>query len=270
MSIWPCNKLFALPLFSNILLSKNPLSLNYDTVSGTGGSGTIFFSSCNLLCTFCQNYEISHLMEGERVNREGLAAMMVALQRRGCHNINLVSPTHVVPQVMEALVPAIEMGLTVPLVYNTGGYDSPETLQLLSGIVDIYMPDFKFWDSRWAERFCHAPDYRERVCESILEMHRQVGDLIIGRDRIARHGLLVRHLVMPGGIAGTREIMNFLAEKISRGTYVNIMAQYHPAGKAAGDPIIGRRITREEYDRALQEAVRAGLRRLDWVRFPGN
>jgi putative pyruvate formate lyase activating enzyme len=171
---------------------------------------------------------------------------------------------------MEALVPAIEMGLTVPLVYNTGGYDSPETLQLLSGIVDIYMPDFKFWDSRWAERFCHAPDYRERVCESILEMHRQVGDLIIGRDRIARHGLLVRHLVMPGGIAGTREIMNFLAEKISRGTYVNIMAQYHPAGKAAGDPIIGRRITREEYDRALQEAVRAGLRRLDWVRFPGN
>mgnify|MGYP001189185098 CR=1 FL=1 len=237
---------------------------------GRGGSGTIFFSSCNLLCTFCQNYEISHLMEGERVNREGLAAMMVALQRRGCHNINLVSPTHVVPQVMEALVPAIEMGLTVPLVYNTGGYDSPETLQLLSGIVDIYMPDFKFWDSRWAERFCHAPDYRERVCESILEMHRQVGDLIIGRDRIARHGLLVRHLVMPGGIAGTREIMNFLAEKISRGTYVNIMAQYHPAGKAAGDPIIGRRITREEYDRALQEAVRAGLRRLDWVRFPGN
>jgi len=234
---------------------------------GTGGSGTIFFSSCNLLCTFCQNYEISHLMEGDPVDREGLASMMLALQRRGCHNINLVTPTHVVPQIMEALIPAVEMGLTVPIVYNTGGYDSPETLRLLSGIVDIYMPDFKFWNNHWAERFCHVSDYRERACEAIREMHRQVGDLVIGRDGIARHGLLVRHLVMPGGIAGTRGIMGFLVEQISSETYVNIMAQYHPAGKAAGDSMIGRRITREEYDEALQAAVEAGLRRLDGIRL---
>ena len=198
----------------------------------TRGSGTIFFSSCNLLCSFCQNFEISHLMEGDPADKETLAAMMIALQHRGCHNINLVSPTHVVPQILESLVPAIEMGLSVPLVYNTGGYDAVETLRMQEGIVDIYMPDFKFWDDRWAERFCRVPDYREHACAAIREMYRQVGDLVIGPDGIARRGLLVRHLVMPGGIAGTVDVMRFLAQEISPETYVNIMAQYHPAGRA--------------------------------------
>ncbi|MBN1547054.1 MAG: radical SAM protein [Syntrophaceae bacterium] len=230
---------------------------------GIGGSGTIFFSSCNLLCSFCQNYEISHLMEGDRVEKEELAGMMLALQRRGCHNINLVSPTHVVPQILEALIPAIEMGLTVPIVYNTGGYDAVETLRLLEGIVDIYMPDFKFWDNCWGERFCHVSDYRERVCAAIREMHRQVGDFEIGADGIARRGLLVRHLVMPGDIAGTEDVMCFLAQEISIETYVNIMAQYHPAGGAMRDPLISRRITRKEYDLAVQAVRKVGLRRLD-------
>lgn len=187
---------------------------------GTGGSGTIFFSSCNLRCSFCQNYEISHLMEGDLADKHELASMMVALQRRGCHNINLVSPTHVVPQILEALIPAIEKGLTIPIVYNTGGYDSVDTLQLLEGIVDIYMPDFKFWDEYWAERLCHVSDYREQTCEAIREMHRQVGDLVIGEDGVARRGILVLHLVMPGGVAGTEEVMNFLAGEISPNTYV--------------------------------------------------
>jgi putative pyruvate formate lyase activating enzyme len=233
---------------------------------GVGGSGTIFFSSCNLLCSFCQNYEISHLRKGDLADKDELAAMMVALQRRGCHNINLVSPTHVVPQILEALVTAFAMGLTVPLVYNTGGYDTVETLQMLEGVVDIYMPDFKFWDDRWGERFCHVPDYRERACAAIQEMRRQVGDLVIGPDGIARRGLLVRHLVMPDGIAGTEDIMRFLAEEISPATYVNIMAQYHPAGRAMGDPAIARRISRREFDLAVAAARKAGLRRLDGVR----
>lgn len=230
---------------------------------GTGGSGTIFFSSCNLLCSFCQNYEISHLMEGDLTDRDELVSMMVTLQRRGCHNINLVTPTNVVPQILEALIPAIEKGLTVPLIYNTGGYDAVETLQLLEGIVDIYMPDFKFWDNRWGDWFCQVPDYRERVCAAIREMHRQVGDLIIDPDGIARRGLLVRHLVLPGGIAGTEDVMRFLAVEISSATYVNVMAQYHPAGRASGDALINRRISRQDFQMAVTAAKRAGLWRLD-------
>ncbi len=230
---------------------------------GTGGSGTIFFSSCNLLCSFCQNYEISHLMEGDPTDRDELASMMVTLQRRGCHNINLVTPTHVVPQILEALIPAIEKGLTVPLIYNTGGYDAIETLQLLEGIVDIYMPDFKFWDNRWGDRFCQVPDYRDRACAAIREMHRQVGDLIIDPDGIARRGLLVRHLVLPGGIAGTEDVMRFLALEISSATYVNVMAQYHPAGRASGDALINRRISRQDFHMAVTAANKVGLWRLD-------
>lgn len=234
---------------------------------GTGGSGTIFFSSCNLLCSFCQNYEISHLMEGEPTDKDELASMMVTLQRRGCHNINLVTPTHVVPQILEALISAVENGLDIPLVYNTGGYDSVEILRLLDGVVDIYMPDFKFWDNRWAERFCHVSDYRERVIAAIQEMHRQVGDLVIDQDGIARRGLLVRHLVMPEGIAGTREIMHFLAKEISPDTYINVMAQYHPAGRALRDPLISRCVTREEVAMAASAAGEAGLWRIDGVRI---
>jgi len=229
---------------------------------GRHGSGTIFISGCNLLCTFCQNYEISHLREGTKPAAPELCEMMLALARRGCHNINVVSPSHVVPQLLAALVPTVEQGLNIPMVYNSGGYDSVETLRLLDGVVDIYMPDFKFWDAVWAERFCRAADYRERATEAILEMHRQVGDLQINRDGIATRGLLVRHLVMPNGVAGTAKIMAFLAREISRNTYVNVMVQYHPCGSAVGDPVIGRRITGQEYSEAVRAARAVGLTRL--------
>jgi putative pyruvate formate lyase activating enzyme len=233
---------------------------------GISGSGTIFFSSCNLLCTFCQNFDISHEAEGSEVEPKDLAVMMLSLQRRGCHNINFVTPSHVVPQILQALIIAVENGLRVPLVYNTGGYDKVDTLKILDGIFDIYMPDFKFWDAPWAEKFCAAPDYRKIVIAAIKEMHRQVGDLAVDESGIAVKGLLVRHLVMPNDVAGTREIMEFLADKISRNTYVNVMDQYHPCGYAFGDPAINRRITRNEYLTALRSAKEAGLHRLDsWI-----
>jgi len=230
---------------------------------GRYGSGTIFISSCNLLCTFCQNYEISHLAEGTEVEPEQIAAMMVHLAERGCHNINFVTPSHVVPQILEALVPAIEQGLDVPLVYNSGGYDSAETLRLLDGVFDVYMPDFKFWDGTHADRFCKAPDYREVAVEAIKEMHRQVGDLVLDEEGIAVKGLLVRHLVMPMQVAGTREIMDFLAKEISPDTYVNVMDQYRPCGDAGKDPSINRRLTSREYREAVDAAQKAGLARLD-------
>ncbi len=230
---------------------------------GSHGSGTIFFSSCNLLCSFCQNYDISHLREGAEVDADRLAGAMLQLAQGGCHNINLVTPSHVVPQILEALVAAAESGLSVPLVYNTGGYDSVETLRLLDGVVDIYMPDFKFWDNAWAERFCYAGDYRERAMEALREMHRQVGDLAIDEAGVAVRGLLVRHLVMPGGVAGTQGVMQFLAREISRDTYVNVMDQYRPCWEAHKTPAINRRITVEEYDQALEAARQAGLHRLD-------
>ena len=230
---------------------------------GNSGSGTIFFRSCNLLCTFCQNFDISHDVEGGEVEPKDLAVMMLSLQRRGCHNINFVTPSHVVPQILQALIIAIENGLHVPLVYNTGGYDKVETVKILDGIFDIYMPDFKFWDAKWAEKFCNAPDYRKIVTAAIKEMHRQVGDLAVDESGIAVKGLLVRHLVMPNDVANTREIMTFLADKISQDTYVNVMDQYHPCGRAFGDPAINRRITRGEYLIALQYAKEAGLHRMD-------
>jgi putative pyruvate formate lyase activating enzyme len=229
---------------------------------GRRGSGTIFFSSCNVYCSFCQNYEISHLNIGAEVAPAALADVMLELAAHGCHNINLVTPSHVVPQILEALAVAAGRGLAIPLVYNSGGYDGVETLRLLDGVVDIYMPDFKFWDAKWAERYCGAPDYRERAMEAIREMHRQVGDLTLDEQGIALRGLLVRHLVMPRGIAGTGPIMRFLAHDISRDTYVNVMAQYHPCGHAAGDPFIGRPVTSGEFDAALEQARAAGLIRI--------
>ncbi|MEN6320179.1 MAG: radical SAM protein [Syntrophaceae bacterium] len=233
---------------------------------GNSGSGTIFFRSCNLLCTFCQNFDISHDAEGGEVESKDLAVMMLSLQSRGCHNINFVTPSHVVPQILQALIIAVENGLRIPLVYNTGGYDKVDILKILDGIFDIYMPDFKFWDAPWAEKFCTAPDYRKIVRAAIKEMHRQVGDLAVDESGIAVKGLLVRHLVMPNDVAGTREIMEFLADKISRDTYVNVMDQYHPCGYAFGDPSINRRITRNEYITALRFAKEAGLHRLDsWI-----
>jgi len=230
---------------------------------GRFGSGTIFFSCCNLLCSFCQNYDISHGGHGVEVNASDLAAMMIALQESGCHNINFVTPTHVVPQILEGLVVACNRGLTVPLVYNTSGYERVETLKLLDGIFDIYMPDFKFWNDERSLRYCNAPDYRDRTIGAIAEMHRQVGDLTIDTGGIATRGLLVRHLVMPGGTSDVEEIMRFLATSISAGTYINIMDQYHPCGRAGDDASINRRIFTEEFEHAVETAHRAGLRRLD-------
>lgn len=230
---------------------------------GSGGSGTIFVSSCNLLCTFCQNDDISHGRAGDDVEPIHLAAMMLNLQERGCPNINFVTPSHVVPQILEGLQIAADRGLSIPLVYNTGGYDALETLRLLDGVVDIYMPDFKFWDNAWGERFCGVTDYHQRACEAIREMHRQVGDLKMDDDGVAVRGLLVRHLVMPGGAAGTPDVMAFLADEISPHTYVNVMDQYHPCGRGAADPLINRRITGQEYAAAVRAALESGLHRLD-------
>lgn len=230
---------------------------------GRSGSGTIFFGSCNLLCSFCQNYEISHFAEGVEVKPEQLAAIMLRLAGNGCHNINFVTPTHVVPQILEGLIIAVEKGLDLPLVYNSGGYDSVETLKILDGIFDIYMPDFKFWDERWSERFCKAPDYRERAKGALREMHRQVGDLETDERGIAVKGLLVRHLVMPNGVANTKAIMKFLANEISLNTYVNIMDQYRPSFMGKDDGTINRRITGAEYEKAIDYALKAGLGRLD-------
>jgi putative pyruvate formate lyase activating enzyme len=237
---------------------------------GRGGSGTIFFSNCNLRCVFCQNYEISHLGEGVDVTPEQLAAMMIDLQRQGCHNINFVTPTHVVPQILAGLVVAVDGGLNLPLVYNSSGYDSVATLKLLDRVVDIYMPDFKFWDAASATRFAKAKDYPDRARGAIMEMHRQVGDLVIGDDGVAIRGLLVRHLVMPGGLSETGRILHFLAEEISANTYVNVMDQYRPCGLAHKYPPLDRRTSHEEYQAALKLAAEAGLKRLDskdWQRI---
>jgi len=230
---------------------------------GRHGSGTIFISSCNLLCSFCQNYEISHGNEGVDVGPEQMAEMMIQLQKRGCHNINFVTPTHVVPQILEALNFAVRSGLRVPLVYNSSGYDKRDTLRILEGVFDIYMPDFKFWDGKWAERYCKAPDYPEVAREAVKEMHRQVGDLVLDENGVAERGLLVRHLVLPNNVAGTREIMHFLAKSISVNMYVNVMDQYRPCGEAYTDEFINRRLKSREFREAVEAAKREGLHRLD-------
>lgn len=229
---------------------------------GRYGSGTIFFTYCNLKCVFCQNYDISHLGEGREVSTEELAEMMVYLQGLGCHNINLVTPTHQIAQIVEALPMAIEKGLQIPLVYNCGGYESVETLRLLDGIIDIYMPDFKYGDPAVAKRYSAAPNYTEIAKAAIKEMHRQVGDLLLDERGIAVRGLLVRHLVLPEGLAGTRVVMRFIAREVSPDTYVNIMDQYRPCYKALEHPPLGRRITREEYEEAVRIAIEEGITRL--------
>jgi putative pyruvate formate lyase activating enzyme len=230
---------------------------------GTRGSGTIFFALCNLKCVFCQNWDISQRAAGREVRARELARMMLELQQLGCHNVNFVTPEHVVPQVVEALPFAIEGGLRLPIVYNTSGYDSLSSLKLLDGLVDVYMPDFKFWSPESAGRYSKAADYPETARESLREMQRQVGDLVFDERGLARRGLLVRHLVMPGGVAETREILKFLAREISPNVYVNLMDQYYPAYKSDRYPEIHRRITEDEYRAALDAAREAGIRRLD-------
>jgi putative pyruvate formate lyase activating enzyme len=230
-------------------------------ITGRRGSGTIFFAGCNLRCWFCQNADISHGRAGRAVTTAELATLMLRLQSAGCHNINLVTPSHVAPQILEALVLAAGEGLSLPLVWNSGGYDSVETLRFLDGIVDIYMPDFKYADSRIARRLSAAPDYPETARRALKEMHRQVGDLQTDEAGVAVRGLLVRHLVLPGGQAGTAACMRFLAEELSPDTCVNVMAQYRPLYQACRRPEVNRPLRIEEYEAALEAARRAGIRR---------
>jgi len=230
-------------------------------ISGYRGSGTIFFTHCNLRCCFCQNYPISQLGNGQEVEISELARMMVRLQKLGAHNINFVTPTHFVPQIVEALGIAIEEGLKIPLVYNSGGYDAEETLQLLDGIMDIYMPDAKYSTPESGRTYSKAADYFEVNKKALLEMHRQVGDLKMDKEGIAERGLLIRHLVMPQDVVGTRKVLEFIARNISKNTYMSIMAQYHPAHLAFEFPEISRRIYKREYDAVLKMADELGLER---------
>ena len=233
---------------------------------GSRGSGTIFFTHCNLMCLFCQNYDISHEGYGQKASDEQISAVMLALQQQGCHNINFVTPSHVVPQILSALEVAVKNGLNVPLVYNSGGYDRVETLKLLEGVFDIYMPDFKFWDPEIAASACDAPDYPDVARKALLEMHRQVGDLVIDDTGIAQRGLLIRHLVLPNRLAGTREIMRFIATKISPNTYVNVMSQYRPCGRAAEVNGFASHLPAGDYRQALEFARQEGITRLDQPR----
>ncbi len=248
-----------------LVASYGPHHGEEDCLRGWRGSGTIFFAGCNLRCVFCQNFDISWQVRGVPTPPAALAGMMVELQEQGCHNINFVTPEHVVPEIVEALPLAIERGLRLPLVYNTSAYDSLESLRLMDGVVDIYMPDFKFWDREMARRYLKAPDYPEVARRNLKEMHRQVGVLTFDVNGLAKRGVLLRHLVMPGDIAGTREILRWVASELSPDTYVNVMSQYFPAGKVSRREYgeINRRVLPCEYERALDATRCAGLTRLD-------
>ena len=243
--------------------SYNPHFGEEAPLVGRYGSGTIFFTNCNLRCLFCQNWTISHLGEGSETSFDTLADIMLSLQNYGCHNINLVTPTHQVPMILRSLDIAIENGLKVPIVYNCGGYESIETLKILDGIIDIYMPDFKYSNPDVAMKYSKARDYPSVAKAAIKEMHRQVGDLIIDHRGVALRGLLVRHLVLPEGLAGTEEVVKFLVEEISPNTYTNIMSQYYTCYKAFEHPPLDRRIINEEYRKAVKSAHEGGLKRLD-------
>lgn len=254
-----------------VVSSYGPHFGEEDPLVGSGGSGTIFFTWCNLHCQFCQNHDISQSGHGREVEPEELAQMMLGLQSQGCHNINFVSPSHVVPQILLGVLIAAQAGLHLPLVYNTGGYDSLRTLALLDGVVDIYMPDMKYADAEVARRFSKVTNYPAVNQAAVKEMHRQVGDLTLDDRAVARRGLLVRHLVLPEGLAGTAEIVRFLRDEVSPNTYINVMAQYRPCGRAHEMPPLDRPVSREEYAQAVQLAKEAGLRlderrpRLSWA-----
>lgn len=232
-------------------------------ISGNMGSGTIFMTACNLHCIFCQNYDISHTDDGQIISTTQLAAIMLNLQEMGCHNINWVTPTHYVPSLIEGLEIAAQKGLNIPIVYNTSAYDSLDIIKVLHGIIDIYMPDFKLWDVEKSKESLLAEDYPQVARTVIKEMHRQVGDLVLDDAGIARRGLLIRHLVMPGCLDDTRKILEFIAKEISPNTYVNIMDQYRPCGTAFQFPQLKRRITSDEFEEAINHALKIGLQRLD-------
>jgi putative pyruvate formate lyase activating enzyme len=239
-----------------------------DCLRGWNGSGTIFFSGCNLRCVFCQNFDISWELRGEHVWPGRLAEMMLELQSWGCHNINFVTPEHVVPQILEALPLAVAGGLGLPIVYNTSSYDSLDSLGLMDGVVDIYMPDFKFWTREAARRYVRRPDYPEVAKETVKEMNRQVGPLEFDERGLARRGVLLRHLVMPGMLEETESILRFVAEELGPDTYVDLMAQYYPAGLVGKDgrdsyEEIDRHLWLEEFERAVEIGRSLGLRRLD-------
>ena len=236
-----------------------------DCLRGWNGSGTIFFSMCNLKCVFCQNFEISQERDGVEARPETLAQMMLELQAKGCHNINFVTPEHVVPQILEALPLAVQMGLRLPLVYNTGAYDSLESIRLMDGVVDIYMPDFKYWDEELSAKYLKAKKYPQAAKAVIKEMQRQVGDLVFDEKGLAKRGVLVRHLVMPGNKGDSRQIMQFLAQEVSQHTYINIMDQYRPAWKVTKNRYreINRRTSAEEHRETIRLAREAGLYRFD-------
>lgn len=231
------------------------------SLTGINGSGTIFFTSCNLKCTYCQNYEISHMRLGRPVSSDEIAEIMLRLQRSGCHNINFVTPTHFTPQIVEALVKAVDGGLSIPLVYNCGGYESVQTLRLLGDIIDIYMPDIKYSDNETARRFSGAPRYWDVVRGAIREMQSQVGDLEIDDRGIALRGLLIRHLVLPNRLAGSRAVLEFVSREVSVNSYINIMDQYRPAYGAIRYDELGRTITSSEYEEVLEWASALGLHR---------
>jgi putative pyruvate formate lyase activating enzyme len=237
-----------------------------DCLRGRHGSGTVFFNGCSLRCVFCQNFDIAWTLRGEIVSPARLAEIMVGLQAAGCHNINWVTPEHVVPQILEAMPTALARGLRLPIVYNTSGYDALECLALLDGVVDIYMPDFKLWTPERTRRYLKRADYADVTRAAIREMHRQVGDLVLDERGLARRGLLLRHLVLPGLVDETEAILRWIAAELGAGTYVNLMGQYSPyarVGKNGKYREIDRRVYREEFERALAAAKRLGLRRLD-------
>ena len=240
-----------------------------DCLRGWRGSGTIFFGHCNLRCVFCQNYDISQAIRPGAVTQghkpEQIASMMLELQDRGCHNINFVTPEHVVPQVIEAVAVAADRGLALPVVYNTSGYDSLESIELMDGIADIYMPDFKYWSAERSRAYLKAENYPESARGAIKAMHRQVGPLVVNRDGLAQRGLIIRHLVMPGNLDETEAILRWIAEELGRDTYVNLMDQYYPAGNVSHErhPEINRRLRSREFGQAREIARTLGLRRLD-------
>ncbi len=253
-----------------IVASYGPHHGEEDPLRGWGGSGAIFFSWCNLRCQFCQNYDISQLGVGRAAGPERLAEMMLELQAHGCHNINFVSPSHVVAQILTGVLIAAQAGLRLPLVYNTGGYDSLAALALLDDVIDIYMPDIKYADARLAKKYSKIPNYPAVNQAAVKEMHRQVGDMALDGHGIARRGLLVRHLIMPNDLAGTTEIARFLAQEISTDTYVNVMGQYRPCYRAGHYPELDRPPTIQEVERAYQAMSDAGLHRFDERRGRGR
>jgi len=250
-------------------MGKSPTVSSYyahpgeeEVIRGQYGSGIIFFTSCNAACVYCQNWEISQARIGDEISIERLASIMLELQNMMCHNINLCTPSIWVPQILKALVIAVKNGLEIPLVYNTGGYDSLEIIKILDGIVDIYMPDMKYSDSKLGLKYSLVPNYWEVNKKAVKEMHRQVGDLKIDKNGIAQKGLLIRHLVLPRGLSGTKKVMKFIAS-LSKDSYVNIMDQYYPSNKANQYPKINRRITPEEFKEAIELAKKEGLHRFD-------